>query len=92
MNEDSIEYYDWLEKYRPVLNEDGSPVLYETYGEDWKYVTSVNPLCVWTLCTADDDYLISGFHVVNRMGFYITEVPVRKNIRIWVDLDNETED
>jgi Na+-transporting NADH:ubiquinone oxidoreductase subunit NqrF len=59
--------------------------MFETYGEDWDFVQQQDPNKVWTVILPDDDaaeanWLISkGFHVVNRNGYIVTEVPWDEN-------------
>jgi hypothetical protein len=80
-----MEYGDdiFLEKYKPVKNHldesagwDGC--LFETYGEELDYVQSIaisNVKKVWTLLDCDGkQFITSGFHFVNRMGFFVTEI------------------
>lgn len=85
-----MEVNEWIEKYRPVKNhldedaswqgEDGVGVMFETYGEELDYVLSVaksDPKCVWTYVDGDDGstLVINGYHLVNRIGYFVTEVP-----------------
>lgn len=77
----AISYDDWLASYRPVRNTirthapfDG--LMFETFGSELDAVKAADPACVWTLVSGDDDdglYLLSGCHVVNRLGYLITE-------------------
>lgn len=66
--------------------EDCAPVnglMYETYGEEFKHVKTHAPENVWTVVVVDEDdeedeidkcwYILKGFHLVNRMGYIITE-------------------
>jgi len=71
---------EWAETYRPVINGhrpdapfDG--LMFETFGDELKTVAAATPGCVWTLVQGDDDTLavVSGFHVVNRLGYFLTE-------------------
>ena len=52
---------------------------YETFGEELEYVLSIaekEPRRVWTVLDADGTLPIaSGYHLVNRMLYIITEVP-----------------
>ena len=85
-----MEVNEWIEQYRPVNNhldedaswqgEDGVGVMFETYGEELDYVLSVaksDPKCVWTYVDGDDGstLVINGYHLVNRIGYFVTEVP-----------------
>lgn len=71
---------DWLATYRPVRNPyradapcDG--LMFETFGPELEAVQAAHPACVWTLVAGDDDALVilSGMHLANRLGYFITE-------------------
>lgn len=72
----------WEEKYRPIknhLNEDGfwENDKFETYGAELEFVRAQDPRCIWTLVEGDDGnmYIVDGFHLVNRLSYFVTEVP-----------------
>lgn len=81
---------EWEAKYRPCLvhqnSQNGiapaelapwSGTMFETYGEDFEKVQQTlrtSPRRVWTLMD-DGSTIISGFHIVNRLGYFITEIP-----------------
>jgi len=73
---------------------DGPGCLFETYGEEVEFVRSQDPRTVWTFVDGDDgdQYVISGFHVVNRIGYLISTMPVPKGTSIEVRIPMETED
>lgn len=65
----------WWDTYLPDTDEDGCVSrLYETYGDDLETVRKADPHTVWTVVNADyeHDYILNGFHVVNRVGFFLT--------------------
>jgi len=71
------------EDYKPQKNHlddnagfDGC--LYETFGEEVKYVFELakKENRVWTVIEGDEGMVYSaGFHYVNRLGFFVTEKP-----------------
>lgn len=74
------------ELYVPIQNhlvEDASfgGAMFETYGEELDFVFSVSledntRKTVWTIIETDGEmYCVAGFHLVNRIGFIITEKP-----------------
>lgn len=74
----------WFEKYQPIKNTfrsaeasfDGT--LFETFGKELEHVRLADPSKVWTLIDAEGSTIIeSGFHYVNRIGYFITERAVR---------------
>ena len=84
-----MNFEQWLEKYKPVPNhlddnasfqdENGQGIMFETYGVELGYVLGVEsriPNCVWTYIDGDDGtYVTNGYHLVNRIGYFITSVP-----------------
>jgi hypothetical protein len=50
--------------------------LFETYGKEFEFVKIQNPSHVWTLVESDNKlYVCSGFHHVNRLGYFVTQLP-----------------
>ena len=58
-------------------NGDGPGSLFETYGEELAFVRSQNPQTIWTLVNGDDgnQHILSGYHLVNRIGYLISTIP-----------------
>ena len=82
----------WEEKYQPIKNHFSEPQgefadefvedKFETYGEELDYVLSIadtEPKRVWTLVEGDDSnlYITSGYHLVNRLNYFITKNPCK---------------
>lgn len=71
------DYDIWFDKYKPILvesleTEDKSPRMYETYGEDIKLIKLVSSNHIWTLLDVDGKlYLCPGFHIVNRINYFV---------------------
>ena len=65
--------------------------MFETFGEELEFVRQQDPRTIWTLMQGDDDvdYLVSGYHLVNRIGYLISTVPVPDGIDIQVRLVKE---
>jgi hypothetical protein len=70
--------------------------MYETYGKEIDFIhkaMSNNYLKwkVWTIIDGDNDDLmyVSGYHIVNRIGFFITEEAVPEGTEISVLLEIE---
>lgn len=50
--------------------------MYETYGDELEFVRTQPDTHVWTFLQADDKhYVVSGYHLVNRLGYFVTENP-----------------
>ena len=70
--------YDWG---------DGHGTLFETFDEELAFVQSQEPKRIWTLVDGDDgEYIDSGFHFVNRIGYFITEIAVPDGVMIQVPM------
>jgi len=79
-----ITWDEWVEQYKPkvnhILGEEGASFcgyMYETFGEEFDYVRTVDPSLVWTIMDGDDGetFVGDGLHFVNRIGYIVTEVP-----------------
>lgn len=75
---------EWATKFKPKKNHlrDHAEQMYETYGEDYEYIQSLDPKYVWTNVQSDmADLLVAGVAYVNRLCYYVCEVP-------WEDADD----
>lgn len=65
---------------------EGPGSLFETYGEELEFVRSFHPRYLWTLVDGDDGdlYIISGFHFVNRIGYFVSFSPTPDGTTIQV--------
>jgi hypothetical protein len=67
--------------------------LFETYGEELAFVQSQDPRYVWTFMDGDDgQYVASGFHFVNRIGYLISTVPLPDGVFIEVPIPSASDD
>ena len=90
-----MDFNDWCEQYKPIVNHidnnasfdngDGG-LMFETYGDEVEFVKSQSPDKIWMYGDGDDGagYLWSGWGFVNRIGYFITEVPCPPNTTIQV--------
>lgn len=71
----------WRAKYRPLphplepvqASYDG--LMLETFGPDLEHVRNTPGPNVWTLIDEDgEQFIVSGYRTVNRLGYFITEV------------------
>ena len=79
--EQEDQYFEWEEKYKPIQNHidtnaSYSGAMFETFGEELEYIRAYpDQKNVWTLLEADGKHYISaGYHIVNRFGYFITEI------------------
>ena len=73
-----IERDEWEDTYRPVENEiqGGGTTMFETFGAELDFVKSEPIECVWTVLEVEDKQIVAaGFHLVNRIGYMVTEKP-----------------
>lgn len=80
----SMTFEDWKKTYRPIKNHlrESAPYdgcMFETFGEEKDYIFKVacgpryDTRRVWTLF--DDDTIANGYWRINRLGYFVTEVP-----------------
>lgn len=86
-----MEYEDFIETYKPIKNHidtnasfDG--YMFETYGKEVDFVKSQSPSNIWMYGDGDDggSFIWSGWGFVNRIGYFITEVPFPDNTDIQI--------
>ena len=72
-----LEYDEWFEKYKPITTDHGDIRIYETYGADLEFIHSIiEDNRVWTfLDSGDYSAIVNGAMFVNRLCYYVTEVP-----------------
>jgi len=77
-----IDFDEWCDTYKPIKNHidtnasfDGE--MFETYGDEVEFVKQQDPAYIWMYGDGDDggSYIWSGWHFVNRIGYFITDVP-----------------
>jgi hypothetical protein len=91
LSEGEISFDAWAEKYKPIKNTitkypDTSADFdqFETYGEEWEFIKTQDPHNVWTYIDGDSSsLLVQGTAYVNRISYYVCEVP-------WTDGPDET--
>jgi hypothetical protein len=92
---------EWFEQFKPIPNHidpnasfnDGEQgYMFETYGDELKYVNSFDDNYIWTYCDGDVDgtYIFQGMRIVNRIGYFVTSVPFdgSKDYQIQVSSDD----
>jgi hypothetical protein len=67
---------------------EGRGCLFETFGEEFDFVRRQPPRTVWTLIDGDGgEYLMSGFHLVNRLGYLVSTALAPEGVLIQVALE-----
>jgi len=83
----NLTFDEWEKKFQPVVNflttdasfadEDGRGIMFETYGIENLFVQNhIHLNKVWTWVDGDvGTYIMNGYHLVNRIGYFVTEIP-----------------
>jgi len=89
---------EWEATYKPIYNhidinasfqdESGNGIMFETYGEEVAFVKEQDPNKIWMYGSGDDGgtYIWNGWGFVNRLGYFVTEVPCPPNTDIQVQV------
>jgi len=95
-------YDEWLAKYKPIKNPTndwgGDYSAFETFSPDVDFVWSQPENLVWTEIDGDGGcYLVAGKAYVNRIQYYVCEVPWEENVedvvvQLWVPCECANED
>jgi hypothetical protein len=92
----SLTWSEFEERFKPIKNHfssDPDQKMFETYGEEVNFViTKAEENKVWTW--ADGDYcsfVSSGYHYVNRIGYYVCEVPYDEDTEYEIITSTEEE-
>lgn len=64
--------------------------LFACTGKELKYVLAQKPRCIWTLVDGDEGQilLVSGLHIVNRIGYLVTGEPAEDHTDYTIILDS----
>ena len=66
---------------------------FETYGQELEFVKNSPQNKTWTILEVDGEmYYSSGYHIVNRFGYFITEEEVEEGIEFEVKIDDITDE
>lgn len=66
-----------FDNYQPIDNHfrEGTQ-LFETYGEELEFLLQHKREHIWTEVDGEDGvYIINGYHLANRIGYYLTTKP-----------------
>lgn len=87
---------EWFDTYKPIKNNidtsasfDGH--MFETYGAEVDFVKKADPAHIWMYGDGDDggSYIWSGWGFVNRIGYFITEVPCPPDTTIQIKISSD---
>jgi hypothetical protein len=84
----------WIEQFRPIQNHIDTNAsfggaMFETYGDELEFVRAQDENRIWTYGDGDDGgtFIWSGYHIVNRIGYFITEVPFENDDEIQIPIE-----
>ena len=91
---------DWFEKFKPIENpqikDEGNEYLFEDcYEEDKEFIHDrIGSKSIWTRIFGENAsvFLIEGRHLVNREGYYVTEVPYEEGEQYQIIIDEGYEE
>lgn len=73
------------------LSKDENLQMFETYDDELEYVKTIPDNRVWTYVDTDGgSATYNGFHYVNRIGYFITELPAEDDTDYEIDLQIDT--
>ena len=64
--------------------------MFETFGDELAFVRDQPADRIWSLVQGDDGdlYVVSGYHLVNRLGYFVTGRPVAAHETMEIAVDN----
>jgi len=86
-----LDYEKWAKLYKPKKNkiDKNSPYngcMFDTCGPELEYIknSNIDHHFIWTIvdCDNEEQYIIPGYHLVNRAGYFITK-------NAWIKSDME---
>ena len=93
-------FEEWEVAYKPITNhidknasfqdENGNGLMFETYGDEVEFVKAQDENRIWMYGDGDDGegHIWSGWGFVNRIGYFITEIPCPIDTDIQVNLND----
>jgi hypothetical protein len=94
-----MDFDEWCDTYKPIINHidtnasfdngDGG-TMFETYGDEVAFVKEQPEDRIWTYGDGDDggSYVWNGWSFVNRIGYFITEVPCPPDTTIQIKVSS----
>ena len=95
-----MDFDEWVKVYKPIYNhldnnasfqdETNQGMMFETYGDEVAFVKEQDGSHIWMYGDGDDggSYIWSGWGFVNRIGYFITEVPCPPDTTIQVKVSS----
>lgn len=92
---------EWEATYKPITNhidenasfqnEDDEGIMFETYGEELSFVRDQDIKYIWTYHHGESNssFISNGYGIINRLGYFITEVPCPDDTDVYVVVQEE---
>lgn len=91
-----MDFDEWFDTYKPIPNylDDNASFdghMFETYGEEVALVKAQDENRIWMYGSGDNGgtFVWNGWGFVNRLGYFITEVPCPPNTDIQVRVSED---
>ena len=87
----------WEEIFKPIKsmfdeNASWDGIMFETYDDEDAFVRKQEPTTIWTYVDSDNGTsLVNGYQYVNRIGYFVTEVPFRQEFIYEIEVMKNTE-
>jgi hypothetical protein len=72
-----LSYFEWEEQFRPITKPGTDHIAFDTH-DDVAFLKQQTADRIWTLVDCpeiNDCVILNGIHWVNRLEYYVTEVP-----------------
>jgi hypothetical protein len=86
-----MDFDEWCATYKPIKNHIDTNAsfngeMFETYGEEVAFVKEQPEENIWMYGDGDDggSFIWNGWHYINRIGYFITEVPCPPDVDIQI--------
>ena len=91
---------EWFDTFKPIpnhlddnasFNDGKNGYLFETYGEELDFVQAQDQNKIWTYGEGDNGgtYIWNGWHIVNRLGYFISALPFDDNKDYQIQISND---
>ena len=88
---------EWEETYKPIVNhldanaswasDDSDGIMFETYGAEVDFVFDQHLQNTWTYVDGEEGtYILAGRHLVNRIGYFVTEMPWKPEFNTYYEI------
>jgi hypothetical protein len=91
-----MDFDEWFDTYKPIKNaiDDNASFdghMFETYGDEVNFVKAQDENRIWMYGSGNDGgtFVWNGWGFVNRLGYFITEVPCPENTHMQMRVSDD---